>query len=71
MVTIDTTYLFGVMLPQIGHKKTRCSIIYKERSRYMKKWRCKICGYVHEGDSPPEECPICGASKDQFEEVTD
>jgi rubrerythrin len=37
----------------------------------MKKWRCKICGYVHEGDTPPEECPICGASKDQFEEVTD
>jgi len=44
---------------------------YNERSRYMKKWRCKICGYVHEGDTPPDECPICGASKDQFEEVTD
>lgn len=37
----------------------------------MKKWRCKICGYIHEGDSPPDECPVCGASKDQFEEVTD
>ena len=37
----------------------------------MKKWRCKICGYVHEGDTAPDECPICGASKDQFEEVKD
>jgi rubrerythrin len=45
--------------------------IVRERSTGMKKWRCKICGYVHEGDTPPEECPICGASKDQFEEVTD
>jgi nitrite reductase (NADH) large subunit len=31
------------------------------------KWRCKICGYVHEGPEPPDICPLCGASKDQFE----
>jgi rubrerythrin len=35
----------------------------------MKKWRCKICGYVHEGPTPPDACPICGAPKDKFEEV--
>ena len=35
----------------------------------MKKWRCKICGYVHEGTAPPDTCPICGAPKDKFEEV--
>ncbi|QTQ14338.1 NADH peroxidase [Treponema parvum] len=34
----------------------------------MKKWVCKICGYVHTGDSAPEKCPQCGASKDKFEE---
>ena len=32
----------------------------------MKKWKCTICGYIHEGDAPPEECPICKASKDKF-----
>jgi len=37
----------------------------------MKKWRCKICGYIHEGEEPPEECPLCGAPKEEFEEVTD
>jgi rubrerythrin len=37
----------------------------------MKKWRCTICGYVHEGENPPDVCPICGASKDKFEEVKD
>jgi rubrerythrin len=32
----------------------------------MKKWRCKICGYVHEGENPPDKCPVCGVSEDQF-----
>ncbi len=26
----------------------------------MKKWVCPVCGYVHEGDVPPEKCPQCG-----------
>lgn len=34
----------------------------------MKKWVCKICGYVYEGDVPPEKCPQCGVPADQFEE---
>ena len=24
-----------------------------------KKWVCPVCGYVHEGDTPPERCPQC------------
>jgi uncharacterized membrane protein len=35
----------------------------------MKKWKCLVCGYVHEGDEPPEKCPVCGAPKEKFEEV--
>jgi nitrite reductase (NADH) large subunit len=34
-----------------------------------KKWRCLVCGYIHRGPAAPDECPICGASKDEFEEV--
>ena len=34
----------------------------------MKKYVCKICGYVHEGDSAPEKCPQCGAPAAKFEE---
>jgi len=30
-------------------------------------WVCTICGYVHQGDEPPETCPVCGASADEFE----
>jgi rubrerythrin len=32
----------------------------------MKKWVCEICGYVHEGDSPPDICPTCKAPKEKF-----
>ncbi|NLT58867.1 MAG: rubredoxin [Clostridiales bacterium] len=35
----------------------------------MKKWKCIVCGYIHEGDEPPESCPICGVPADQFVEV--
>ena len=37
----------------------------------MKKWRCKICGHIHEGDSPPETCPVCAATAEEFVEMED
>ena len=37
----------------------------------MKKFICTVCGYVHEGDAPPKECPICKASADKFQELTE
>ena len=35
----------------------------------MAKYVCSVCGYVYEGDSAPEECPVCHAGADQFKEV--
>lgn len=32
-----------------------------------KKWICTVCGYVHEGENPPEKCPQCGAPAEKFE----
>ena len=37
----------------------------------MKKWVCSVCGYVFEGENPPEACPICKASADKFTEKKD
>ncbi len=34
----------------------------------MKKFICTVCGYVHEGDSAPEFCPICKAPASKFKE---
>ncbi|WFN35098.1 ferredoxin:glutaredoxin reductase [Methanogenium sp. S4BF] len=30
-------------------------------------YRCRVCGYLCARTSPPEACPICGASSDRFE----
>ena len=32
----------------------------------MKKWVCSVCGYVHEGDTAPDFCPICKAPKEKL-----
>ncbi|MCL2023727.1 MAG: NADH peroxidase [Oscillospiraceae bacterium] len=34
----------------------------------MKKFICTVCGYVHEGDAPPEACPLCKAPASKFKE---
>jgi rubrerythrin len=30
-------------------------------------WRCRNCGYLHEGDSAPETCPACAHPQAHFE----
>jgi len=35
----------------------------------MKKYVCQVCGYVYEGDTPPDKCPQCGAPKEKFKEA--
>ena len=37
----------------------------------MKKWECSVCGYIHGGATPPEECPVCGAERTAFIDVTE
>jgi len=31
------------------------------------KWKCRNCGYIHEGTEPPEECPACAHPKSYYE----
>ena len=30
-------------------------------------WKCRNCGYIHIGDSAPEECPVCKHPQAYFE----
>ena len=32
----------------------------------MAKYVCSVCGYVHEGDQAPDECPVCHVGADKF-----
>jgi Na+-transporting NADH:ubiquinone oxidoreductase subunit C len=34
-----------------------------------KKYVCKVCGYVHEGNDAPSVCPLCKAGASEFEAV--
>ncbi len=36
----------------------------------MSKFVCSVCGYVHEGDAPPANCPVCNAPAAKFQEQT-
>lgn len=42
----------------------------KEKSE-KKRWVCKVCGYIYEGDTLPEDyiCPICKHPAEDFEEM--
>ncbi|MBR9682379.1 MAG: ferritin [Candidatus Aenigmarchaeota archaeon] len=37
----------------------------------VKLWRCEICGDPYVGDSPPENCPFCGAHRGFIKEAKD
>lgn len=49
------------------------SISQVDKDSKKRKWRCSICGYIHEADELPDDfkCPICGVGKEYFELVED
>ena len=53
--------LFYLDFYEINHKRKKVFA--------MIKWRCSVCGYIHEGEPPPAECPICHAPKEAFKPI--
>ena len=45
------------------------NILIEKGGFFMAKYVCSVCGYVHEGDEPPAECPVCHVGADKFNEV--
>ncbi|MBL4937822.1 alpha-hydroxy-acid oxidizing protein [Clostridium sp. YIM B02515] len=37
----------------------------------MSTYKCKVCGYIHKGDAPPEKCPVCKQPASAFEKIQD
>jgi HD-GYP domain-containing protein (c-di-GMP phosphodiesterase class II) len=35
----------------------------------VRRWKCKVCGYISEGDEPPAECPVCHADQSAFVQI--
>jgi acyl-CoA dehydrogenase len=41
----------------------------KDVDREKTAWRCRMCGHIHYGDEPPEECPYCFFPESAFKKV--
>ncbi len=41
--------------------------VFKKDSKVV--WRCRNCGYIHEGEEAPELCPACAHKQAHFELV--
>ena len=64
---LHTTY-FPAQAAKAVLKPTACKEpVSGGEKQVMKKWKCKVCGYIHEGDSAPESCPLCKQPASAFE----
>ena len=44
----------------------------KTEEKKMEKWKCTVCGYVHEGPMTPDfKCPICKQPAEKFVKIED
>ncbi len=50
----------------IHREKVPAELVGKEDATV---WRCRICGYVHYGEEPPDECPYCFFPQSAFKKV--
>jgi rubrerythrin len=65
--------LLNIAAAEKGHERRFLSlkrnldngIVFKRDSKVV--WRCRNCGYMHEGDAAPDECPACKHEQAYFE----
>ena len=60
----------GVPVDVVETLLTTIQFNEKTEAKKMEKWKCSICGYVHEGAMTPDfKCPLCKQSADKFVKV--
>lgn len=63
----------AIAVAERQHEKRYLNLLENmEKDRVFKrervvKWKCRNCGYIHEGTEAPEECPACAHSRSYFE----
>lgn len=70
---------YGYPLSEMAEKMLHtaysdCSdFIQRKEEKKMSKWKCKICGYIYEGETLPDDftCPICKQPASAFEPLTE
>lgn len=58
-------------VPSVTYSYYQSNIKPKPEKTDKSGWRCKVCGYVYEGDPLPEDfiCPLCKHGADDFEKI--
>ncbi len=46
-------------------------VIPFKMKKIEKIWQCSVCGFIHQGDKPPQECPQCSSSWKEYCEKKD
>jgi len=63
----------AIAVAERQHEKRYLNLLENmEKDRVFKrervvKWKCRNCGYIHEGTEAPEECPACAHPRAYFE----
>ncbi len=63
----------SIAVAEKGHEKRYLTLMNNiEKGRVFQRertvfWRCRNCGYIHEGDEAPVECPACAHPQAHFE----
>jgi len=63
----------AIAVAEKQHEKRYSNLLENiEKDRVFKResvvrWKCRNCGYIHEGTEAPEECPACAHPKAYFE----
>ena len=57
--------------PSATYSYYQSNIKPKPQETAVKGWRCKICGYIYEGEELPEDfiCPVCKHGAIDFEKI--
>ena len=69
---IAETFL-NIAKAEMGHEKRFLTLkkniddgaVFKRKGKVV--WRCRNCGYMHEGNEAPSECPACKHEQAYFE----
>ena len=65
--------LRAIAVAERGHEKRYLALLENiEKDRVFKRekpvrWKCRNCGYIHEGTEAPEKCPACAHPRAYFE----
>lgn len=58
-------------VPTMSYDFYQKNIKPKPQNENKKGWRCKICGYIYEGENLPQDyiCPVCKHGATDFEKI--